>query len=70
MDTEKERADHLEVLLEGSREDRDAECERLQRNIDSLKEQLDVRQLGNQTDETMGASESHERLIVRAPREK
>lgn len=29
-------------MLEDSRRERDAECERLQNNIDSQKEQLDV----------------------------
>ena len=39
---EKARADRFEGMLEDSRAERDAECERLQQNIDSLKEQLDV----------------------------
>lgn len=42
MENEKARADRFEVMLEDSRRERDAECERLQQNIDSQKEQLDV----------------------------
>lgn len=42
MEAEKQRADRFEEMLEDSRRDRDAECERLQKNIDSQKEQLDV----------------------------
>ena len=47
MDLEKQRADRLEGVLEESRKDRDAECERLRQNMDSVKEQLDVRQRGS-----------------------
>lgn len=42
VETEKNRADRFECMLEDSRKERDAECERLQQNIDSQKEQLDV----------------------------
>lgn len=42
VETEKLRAERLEEMLEDSRRERDAECERLQQNIDSQKEQLDV----------------------------
>lgn len=42
VDTEKARGDRFEHMLEDSRRERDAECERLQKNIDSLQEQLDV----------------------------
>ncbi|CAN0379405.1 unnamed protein product [Ectocarpus sp. 12 AP-2014] len=43
VETEKARADRFEEMLEDSRRERDAECERLQHNIDSQKEQLDVK---------------------------
>lgn len=43
VETEKNRADRFECMLDDSRKERDAECERLQQNIDSQKEQLDVR---------------------------
>ncbi|CAM9510853.1 unnamed protein product, partial [Scytosiphon promiscuus] len=43
IDYEKNRADQSEEKLEACRTERDAECERLQKNIDSLKEQLDVK---------------------------
>lgn len=42
VEMEKARADRFEGMLEDSRSERDAECERLTQNIDSLKEQLDV----------------------------
>lgn len=42
METEKQRADRFEAMLDDSRKERDSECERLQQNIDSQKEQLDV----------------------------
>lgn len=42
VEAEKQKADRFEVMLEDSRKERDAECERLQQNIDSQKEQLDV----------------------------
>lgn len=43
LDNERERADRLDRMLEDSRRERDADWERLHQNMDSLKEQLDVR---------------------------
>ncbi|CAM9843084.1 unnamed protein product, partial [Hapterophycus canaliculatus] len=43
LEKEKSKADRHEEMLEDSRKERDAECERLQKNIDSLQEQLDVK---------------------------
>lgn len=42
LDIEKKEADRLGTMLEDSRRERDAEVSRMQQNIDSLREQLEV----------------------------